>query len=141
MLWYTHGLFTAIFISVLSMPQHCFPLFTSSTLIQIWILICAHIFVVGDMVVYVLNGTIVAGGHVQPQRENIHGFRIPPDYYCYDHNHQTKPCSTTHSWGWVWKLFSGKGKFFALPTKCLMTARLLANDSLALLPYVYNGRK
>lgn len=95
------------------------------------------------MVVYVLNETIVAGGHVQPQRENIHGFRIPPDHHCVMIT-TTKP---NHAAPLILgdkseNSFLEKGKFFALPAKCLMTARLLANKSLALSPYVYNhGRK
>ena len=101
-------------------------------------------FVVVDnsMVVYVPNGSIVAAGYVQPQRDLIHGCKIPTDHTCVMVT-VTKP-------NYKAPLILGeetenslleKGKFFALPTKCLMNARLSPNNSLGLTPYFSTNKK
>ena len=80
------------------------------------------------MVVYVVNGTIIAGGHVQPERDTIHGSRIPQDHLCVmitttKPNHVAPVVLGDESENY----FLEKGKFFALPTINLMRAMLLAD--------------
>ena len=101
-----------------------------------------HIFIVGSMVVYVINGTIIAGGHVQPERDTILGSRIPQD-------HLSVMIATTkpnHAAPLVLgdeseNSFLEEGKFFALPIANLMRAMLLTNKSLSLTPYASHNRK
>ena len=91
------------------------------------------------MVMYVNNGSIIAGGQVQPDQEKIHGCRILPDHVCV--------MLTTAQQNQPAPLILGeksensvleKGKFFAMPAKCLITAKLSdnPNKSLVLTPYV-----
>lgn len=91
------------------------------------------------MVVYLNNGSIVAGGQVQPDRRTIHGCRIPPGYVCVmvttTHPNQTAPLILGDK---SENSLLERGKFFALPTKFLKTAKLTGNPnkSLMLTPYV-----
>ena len=91
--------------------------------------------------VYVVNGTIIAGGHVQPERDTIHGFRIPQDHLCVmitttKPNHVAPVVLGDESENY----FLENGKFFALPMTNLMRAMLLADKSLSLTPYASNRK-
>lgn len=91
------------------------------------------------MVVYFKNSTIVAGGRVQTDREMIHGCRIPPGHVCVmlttAHPNHAAPLILGDK---LENSVLEKGKFFALPTKSLMTAKLTSdsNKPLVLTPYV-----
>lgn len=79
----------------------------------------------GSMVVYVINGTIIAGGHVQPEHDTIHGSRIPQDHLSVMIT-TTKP---NHAAPLVLgdeseNSFLEEGKFFALPIANIMRAML-----------------
>ncbi|XP_067020837.1 uncharacterized protein [Acropora muricata] len=92
-----------------------------------------------NMVVYFKNSTIVAGGRVQTDREMIHGCRIPPGHVCVmlttAHPNHAAPLILGDK---LENSVLEKGKFFALPTKSLMTAKLTSdsNKPLVLTPYV-----